>query len=230
MKERSILFRLLCVALSLAVLAPSLYFLFEHWDVIFRLIKTPENIKNYVLEYKEYGILLYVGIQIFQVVIFMIPGEVTQVAGGYLYGGFLGFILSFTGIMIGSVMAFFIGRSLGCEILRHIIPAKHFENFESVMNHKKGIMAIFLLFVLPGFPKDSLCYLSGISPINFRIFCLICAVGRLPGLILSSVFGAGLADMNYVKIIAVILVSGGFAGAGWLFRDKIDALSEKFEK
>ncbi|HEY9593010.1 MAG TPA: TVP38/TMEM64 family protein, partial [Spirochaetia bacterium] len=73
---------------------------------LWRIFASGQRLREWIAGWGAWAPLIFVGIQIVQVVIFAIPGEVTQIAGGYLFGGWLGLLLSVAGITIGSTLAF----------------------------------------------------------------------------------------------------------------------------
>lgn len=178
------------------------------------LIKNPGRFKEWIHSFGRLGILVFIAVQILQVVIFVIPGEVVQVAGGYLFGMLLGSLYSVIGITIGSLICFIIARFLGYSFVRSIMPEDNLKKFDYIINNPKGEFVLFLLFFLPGMPKDVLSYIAGITPVKFYNFFLITLFARLPGIFFSAYIGANLESKNYivatvVSIIAVILFAIG---------------------
>ena len=91
-----------------------------------------------------------------------VPGEVIQTAGGYIFGTFWGTVLAICGVLIGSIITFFIGRQLGQRIIRKIVYKRKLSNVERLINKpKKSVLTV--LYLIPGLPKDILGYISGIT-------------------------------------------------------------------
>lgn len=185
------------------------------------LAKDPELFKKWIEQYGTKAFLIYILVQVIQVVVFVIPGEVVQIAGGYIYGTILGSILSITGIIIGSVICFEIARILGYSALKKIISHDELSKFDKFMNNPKGEMALFLLFLIPGMPKDALSYIAGVTPISFSRYFIITFLGRLPGIVFSSYIGANIYSKNYVMVIFVTIVAIVLFTIGVLKRDYI---------
>ena len=96
------------------------------------------------------GPLICIAVQIAQVIVFPIPGEVTQIAAGYVFGAWAGFLYSWIGIMIGSALAYTISRIVGRPVIQKIIGGKRLEKIDNALDTGKGRSALFLLFlVLP---------------------------------------------------------------------------------
>ncbi|AFK87624.1 MULTISPECIES: TVP38/TMEM64 family protein [Thermoanaerobacterium] len=195
--------------------------LFRYGDYLTYLLKDPAKFEKWILSFGAKGVLVFILIQVLQVVIFIIPGEVVQVAGGYLYGAVLGSLYSLIGITIGSILCFAIARFLGYEFVRGMISEDKLKKFDYIINNKKGEMGLFVVFLMPGLPKDALSYVAGLTPVKFVNYFLITALARLPGIVISSYIGSNIEHKNYlvsavVSAIAVLLFIIGF-----LNKDKI---------
>ena len=121
------------------------------------------------------GIFSYAGfiaLQIFQVVAAPIPGEVTGFLGGFLYGIPTGIALSTVGLTAGSWLAFTLSKIFGRPLIEKIIKKKTIDRYDYLL-HSKGIILIFILFLLPGFPKDYLSYILGLGHMSTKAFLII---------------------------------------------------------
>ena len=183
--------------------------------------------KAYVNDLEPWGKLSFLFIQFLQVVVFILPGEIPQIAGGYLFGWFQGFILSSLGIAIGSVFNFYVGRLWGKGILRLISGEKGLEETEKLFSSPKVMLTGFLLFLIPGIPKDAVCYIAGFSKIPLYQFILFSTIGRLPGVLGSAIIGGTAAERNSVFSLALLGVSTLLFLLGLLFRKKILDYLEK---
>jgi uncharacterized membrane protein YdjX (TVP38/TMEM64 family) len=192
-----------------------------------RLIKRPEEFKAFIDSYGSVSALIYILVQALQVVVFVIPGELVQIAGGYIFGTGLGALYSIIGILLGTMTAFFAARLLGYSLVKAIVSPKKLEEFDFLINNPKSEIAIFVLFLVPGIPKDSLVYISGLTPVKPLRFFLISMVARFPGLWGSAYIGANLQEKDYLPVwvlsgVALILFVGGALNRdriiGWLHR------------
>jgi uncharacterized membrane protein YdjX (TVP38/TMEM64 family) len=147
--------------------------------------------------------VVFILIQSLQVVFAPIPGEATGFIGGYLFGVPLGLLYSTLGLTLGSVGAFFIARWLEEHYVKRWIPAEILQKFDFLME-RQGALVAFILFLLPGFPKDYLCFVLGLSRMPFKLFLLICTVGRIPGTLLLTLQGAKVYKGDYYST-AIIL-------------------------
>jgi len=158
------------------------------------------NEDRLITELREDGVkgpLLCVAAQFIQVVIFAIPGEVTQLAAGYVFGLWPGFLYSVVGITLGSVFNFYFARVVGRPALERCISCKTLNKVDNLLNNAKGKSALFLLFVLPGVPKDVLCYGAGLTGMTATEFVVISSLARTPALFASILIGARAAQRDY---------------------------------
>lgn len=193
------------------------------WD----LLRDEEKLERFVNSYGLIGPLVFIGLQVLQVVIFIIPGEVVQIAGGYIYGPWLGLIYSLAGLTLGSVIAFFIGRLLGRPFIELMIHRGTVDKFDRSINRRGGLAALFVLFLLPGVPKDALCYITGLSAIRFLLFFLISLIGRVPGVILSTAFGSKLAAGEYKLVAAIAVITIAFFISTFIFKERVARFRNK---
>ncbi len=188
---------------------------------ITELAKKPEGLARLLNSYGWKGVLVFIGIQILQVVVAAIPGEFVQIAGGYIYGTWLGTLYSLTGIVLGSVLVFFIARFLGYPVVRLFVSSKQMEKYNFMINNKKTDAAMFVLFLIPGIPKDVLTYIAGITPVKPLKFFAIITIGRLPALLASSYIGSSTEKGNYVIVILLSVAAIILFAAGILLKDRI---------
>lgn len=194
----------------------------------YNLLTDRENEKIFLSSFGPYAPIVFISIQILQVIFAPVPGEVTSFIGGYLFGATKGFIYSSLGLSIGSVMNFAIGRFLGKRYIRKLIPLDKLERFDKVIR-RQGVIIVFLLFVFPGFPKDYLCLFLGVSAIPFPVFIILASVGRMPGTFMLSLQGDFLFDEMYGFFV---LVLGGciiLATLAYYYRETIYRWIERFK-
>lgn len=167
------------------------------------------------------AIAAFIGVQVLQVVVAGIPGEVVQVAGGYLFGPFWGSLFLVSGLVIGSLAAFFAARLLGAPLLRLVVPGPKRERLLGLLCGARTELIIFFLYLVPGLPKDALTYVAGLTPINPWRFLAISTLGRLPALVVSCYLGASLGRENLRAVVIITSMSVAFMLVGFLSRKKI---------
>lgn len=177
------------------------------------------------------GPLSFIGfivLQILQVVAAPVPGEVTGFIGGYLYGAMLGIVLSTIGLTLGSWLAFILSKTFGRPFTEKFIKKKTIERYDYLLKHRKGAFLVFLLFLIPGFPKDYLCYILGLGPISTLEFLIISTAGRFSGTVLLTLGGTYIRNHQYYNfsillgvVIIIVLLS-------MAYRDKLEKLFHKW--
>jgi uncharacterized membrane protein YdjX (TVP38/TMEM64 family) len=178
------------------------------------------KIITFLSSFGPVSVFVFIGIQILQVLVAPVPGEVSGFIGGYVYGIFLGTLYSTIGLTIGSWLAFTLSRTLGRPFVERVVNPKIINQYDHIMTHQ-GPWVAFLLFLIPGFPKDALCYVLGLSHIRIGIFLVISTVGRLLGTLMLSVQGSCLRnnqDTTFLIMMAVSIIIaalGYFLGKRW---------------
>ncbi len=120
----------------------------------------------------------------------------------------MGVVLSTIGLTIGSFLAFSLSRFFGRPLTERFVDAKTMERFDYLLHHK-GAFLVFLLFLIPGFPKDYLCYILGLGHLTTLEFLSIATTGRLLGTMLLTLGGSFLRNHQYYRFF---LLSGGGGG------------------
>ena len=103
--------------------------------------------------YKTAGIFVYLILQIIQILVPVIPGQALQLAAGYMYYFLLGLALTLLGISLGTVISFTLARFLGHDAMVLIFGEERMSEYVVKLNSKRSYMIIFLLYLMPGFPK-----------------------------------------------------------------------------
>lgn len=171
------------------------------------------------------GIMLL--IQILQVVIAFIPGEFVQVMAGVMYGTWGGLALCLTGCVLASAVIFALIRRLGRDFVIKFFGEEQLSKYDFLQDSSKLETLVFILFLIPGLPKDLLTYIVPLTPISMTNFLVLSTVGRLPGMIASTLIGSSVSNANWPLIIGIFAVVIVFALLGvW----KKDALMDWAKK
>ncbi len=170
------------------------------------------------------GALLCIAVQFLQVAIAVIPGEITSVAAGYVFGPWRGFLYSAIGVTLGSAFNFWFARVVGRPALERLISRDTLARIDRLLASAKSKSAMFLLFLLPGLPKDILCYAAGFSGISIFEFVVLSGLARSPALLASVLIGAGVSRGDYRSVIAIaLLVLAAIGGYYWYQRRSLGA-------
>jgi uncharacterized membrane protein YdjX (TVP38/TMEM64 family) len=172
---------------------------------------------------RQWGILapvLFMLLQALQVIISPIPGEATGFLGGYLFGEWLSLLYSTIGLTFGSVVAFWIGRWLGEHYVRSLISKEMWDKLGFIVE-AEGAILCFIIYAIPGLPKDMLCYLFGISPMPMWVFAVVSGLGRIPGTWVLSAQGAHVETGNYLQVILISAICAAIALPLYYYRNRI---------
>ncbi len=169
------------------------------------LLDNGETLRAKVLGYGAAAPLVFIGLQVLQILFAPMPGEATGILGGYLFGVWPGFWYSTIGLALGSWLAFAIGRSFADLVGPRLQRMKGYERFDRLVHHNDFVWP-FLFFLLPGLPKDVFSYILGMSRMPLPVFLFISAVGRMPGTLLLSLNGAKVYERNFAELGLLLLL------------------------
>ena len=171
------------------------------------VFKNPDQMRELILSYGSYSVLAFIVFQMIQVIIFFIPGEVMQIAGGYIFGPVIGSIVSVIGILLGSMVGYYAAKIIGRNRINNLIEKKKLTKIKKILDAGSNNMVIFIIYFIPGVPKDLMVYVSGISNVKIEDFILYSTLGRAPWIVASAIFGNGINDGNYLSMIIIGILS-----------------------
>lgn len=186
-----------------------------------------ENVNALFEHYHAESILVYIGAQILQIIICVIPGQWLQFAAGYMYGFWLGFLYSIIGAAIGPVVTYYLAKLLGRDAMHLIFGEARINEFIHKLNSKKAIVIVFLIFLIPGVPKDLCNYAAGISEMKLKPFLIVSLVGRSPGMMGSLLIGRQIEAGNYTGAIVVAAVAVVLCVVGIIMRKRLTGWMDK---
>lgn len=176
------------------------------------------------------GPLSFVGfilLQIFQVVAAPIPGEVTGFIGGYFYGPVLGIFLSTVGLTLGSLLAFSLSKTFGRPFVEKFVKKETLDKYNYLLHHK-GAYLVFLLFLIPGFPKDYLCYILGLGHLSTKEFLIISTVGRFFGTVMLTLGGTFIRNHQYYRFSILIGIAIVLVFISMVYKEKLEKIFHKW--
>lgn len=167
------------------------------------------------------GFLILLGLQFLQIVVAFIPGEIVQVAAGLLYGPWVGALIILLGSVVSSAFIFVLVHKLGAPFVQSMVPTKHLEKFREFEAKGRLNAIVFILFLIPGLPKDVFTYLVPLTDMRMRTFVVLSNVGRAPGVLVSTYAADGLAEGRIVESAIIFGVAAVVAVLGVVFRERI---------
>jgi uncharacterized membrane protein YdjX (TVP38/TMEM64 family) len=210
------------ISLGLLVLFSILLCFFVSQSEIYTVFFDRQRLAQFIKSFGSVSPLIFIALQVFQVLFAPIPGEVTGFLGGFIYGNFFGILYSTIGLGLGSWLAFIFARWVGRPLVERIINPKTMERYDYLMAHQ-GTWIAFLLFLIPGFPKDYLCYLLGLGHMDLKTFLIISTVGRFLGTALLTYQGHLAREKNYLVLGIMIGISLLLLAGAYFFRPKLEA-------
>ncbi len=186
-----------------------------------RFVEDYEGFKAWIEQSGFMGRVYFVLMVIFQVIIALVPGEPLEIAAGFAFGAIEGTILCVIGITVGSIIVFYLVRKFGIKLVEVFFSTEKIKSLKFLQNKKKVTALVFLMFFLPGTPKDLLTYFVGLTKINFWAFFFIASIARLPSIVTSTIGGDRLVEGDYFVAIVVFVATFALSVLGWFAYTKI---------
>lgn len=168
-------------------------------------VSEPEKFQLWVEEKGILGVLAFMGMNILQVLLAVIPGGPFEIGAGYAFGVVKGSLICDIAMTIASVIIFLFVKKFGLRFVELFVSKGKIESVKFLKSSKRSESIIFLLFLVPGTPKDLLSYLVGLTDMKLSHWIFICGVGRLPAIFLSALSGSALSSARYH--LAIILIA-----------------------
>ncbi len=177
-------------------------------------LSDPEAVRETIGEHYFLGAIALVLICAFQVVVALVPGELVETAAGYVFGEWWGLLLCLLGVTLGSVIVIFLARLIGKKFVYTFYPKEKLDNLPILNNPRKRNNLVFILFLIPGTPKDMLTYAIGLTDMSMPLYLGLTTAARIPSIITSTMAGGALGDKDPLRagivfgITAIISLAG----------------------
>jgi uncharacterized membrane protein YdjX (TVP38/TMEM64 family) len=179
-----------------------------------------EAARAYVRSFGVWAPLVLIVLQALQVVLAPVPGQVLAAVAGYLFGPWWGTLYNVVGIGIGSTAAFWLSRRFGRAYVERMVAEDALTTFDGFVE-RRGLLSLFVLFLIPGLPDDAICFVGGLTPIPLRRLVVVAVVGRAPAFFLANVFGDLLATGETEVAVGLLVLIAGLSALGYANRDRI---------
>jgi len=206
--------------LLVIVVGAPLYIWFFHQDMI-RQFSDIDDVKELFAQYKTAGIFVYIGLQMLQIIISLIPGQALQFAAGLLYGFWAGLLISLVGAVAGTMVTYYLAKLLGQEALHVLFGKRNIEENLKKINSKKGYILVFLIYLIPGVPKDLCSYAAGLSNMKLSAFLILSTAGRTPGMMGSLLIGREVGEGDYTSVVIIGVVAVVLFVLGIIYHSKL---------
>ena len=219
--KKVVIIKVLLLVLAIALIAGILIYF---WPYIMKISTTEGQIelKNTIENAGGWGILILFALQLLQIFVFFIPGEPIEIMAGMCFGKVWGTVFIIVSSLIVSALIFFMVRKFGRKFVYEFTDKKKLEKIENsplLQNTKKLELIVFILFFIPGTPKDLFVYMAGLLPIKPYKFLIISTFARIPSIVTSTILGNSIlhgdwklgvffySTILFVAILLVLIIS-----------------------
>lgn len=204
---------LICLGLVIAFMV--VVFLFVGKPML-QFVSEPERFREWVDSNGIWGRLAFIGMVMFQVFVAIIPGEPLEIGAGYAFGAVEGTFLCILATTLSSMTIFLIVKKYGMRFVSLFVAEEKIRSLKFLQNTRRLNLIAFLLFFIPGTPKDVMTYIVGLTPMRLRTWVLIASVARIPSVVTSTIGGDALGTQNYLFAVIVFAATALISGLGVL--------------
>ena len=176
-KEKELLYKSIITLLFGLLFCLILLFILLNTQ-FFTVVKDKQSLAEYLQKSGAWMPAVYIILQFLQVVILPIPSVISTAVGVVLFGPFIATVYSLIGILLGTFVAFFIGRKLGGKAVEWLVGKETLRSWQKKLKGKDNFV-LTLMFILPMFPDDILCFIAGLSSISTRYFSVMVILSRI---------------------------------------------------
>ncbi len=184
-------------------------------------LKSTEQLRTFLDSFGWKGYLILMGLQCLQVLVALIPGEVIEVGAGYAYGAMEGTLICLVGVAISSALIFLLVKKIGITLVEIFISREKIQQLRFINSEKKLKRVVFLLFFIPGTPKDVFTYFVGLTDMRLSEFLFISLIARIPSVVSSTISGQMLGEKHFVTAGIVYAVTCVISIFGYILYKRI---------
>ncbi len=218
--KKSDIFKLLGLLLFLALITGIIVLLWPSLSLLFEGDSVDQVIER-IQQQGPLGVLILFGLQFVQIVVAFIPGEVVQAAAGMMYGPLWGTLVILLGCVVSSAVVYELVHRLGAPFVHAMVDGKYLEKFYEFERSGKLTAVVFVLFLIPGMPKDVFTYLVPLTDMRMRTFLAITTIGRIPGVVLTTYAVSDIAEGNIAMGLIIFGIAALVLILGLLFRNQL---------
>ncbi len=222
-KKKTIILRILIIAALLAVAGACVYMYLHFGKSAIELVKDTERFKSWIDGFGVWGVIVFVAIRILQTIFKFIPTEPIEIGAGLVWGWFGGFALCLLGNILGSVIILFMTQRIGTRILKIFHLENKLQSMRFLQDREKRNRLLFIFYLVPGTPKDTMTYFVGLTDINWIEFLILSSIARIPAIVSSTICGAYLGENNFKVAAIVFIVTALLSIPGAFLYKKISA-------
>lgn len=174
---------------------------------IIELTSNQELLKEKLNSFGIFGGLIFILLVVLQVVIALIPAEALEIGGGYIFGTIPGALICLVGIIIGSLLVILLTKKFGRKFVNLFYSDEKINSIKIFNDEKKLEKIVFLIFLIPGTPKDLLTYLIGLTKLRISSYVLLTSLARFPSIIISTAMGDAIRNNSYSEAVLYFTIS-----------------------
>lgn len=186
-----------------------------------RFASRPEAFRDWIEGHGAWGRLAYMGMVITQVLVAFIPGEPLEIAGGYAFSALEGTALCLLASALGSAIVILLVRRYGVRLVEVFFTREKIRSLRFLRSSPKRTLLFLIIFMVPGTPKDLLCYFAGLTDIRLPVLLLICSLGRIPSIVTSTLGGDALGTRQYLFAAVVFAITLAVSVLGLMGYDRL---------
>ncbi|MCM1363682.1 MAG: VTT domain-containing protein [Faecalibacterium sp.] len=181
-----------------------------------------DKFKDWLDSFGATGKVVFVTIRALQTVVKFIPAEPLEIGSGFAYGTFGGMFYCMLGTFIGSMIIIVLTKIFGVKIVNVFVPQEQINSLRFLQNKSKLSITLFILYLIPGTPKDIITYLIGLTDYGMVKFMILTSIARIPSIITSTICGASLEQKNYALSIGVFVGTALLGLVGLVIYNKLE--------
>ncbi|MGN0621817.1 MAG: TVP38/TMEM64 family protein [Porcipelethomonas sp.] len=189
-----------------------------------------ESVRDRVEELGITAYIIFFLAQMGHVILAFIPGEPFEILGGILFGGFWGLVLCEAGIFAAGAVVYFLVKRFGRPLVDAFVPREKFERFRFLHDEKKLELIVFIVFLIPGTPKDLLTYITALTDIKPMRFFTLSTLARIPSVVTSTMLGASISHGNWKMSVVIFLITAALGISGIFFNNYIENKNKKADE
>ena len=197
------------------------------WKPFTDTFQNPERFRMWIDSHGIWGRLAFIGMAALQVIFAIIPGEPLELGAGYAFSTMEGTVLCLLGDAVGTSVIFLLTKRLRIKLVEMFVSWEKMESLHFLQNNEKLNMLVFILFLIPGTPKDIITYVIGLTPMKLRMFLILTSIARIPSILTSTMAGNALGVQNYRAAVIVYAVTGMISLAGVFAYRKLSGVLKK---
>lgn len=180
-----------------------------------------EELHTFLEEFGWKGYFILFGLQCLQIIVALIPGEIIELGAGYAYGAIQGALICMAGVAFSSSIIFLLTKKLGTPLVETFISREKIDQLKFINSESRLQRTVFLLFLIPGTPKDVLTYFTGLTKMRLSEFLSITLIARIPSVISSTICGQYLGKEDYRTALIVYAITGAVSIAGYYLYNRL---------